>query len=130
MAVPPASTYVAIDRTPIDSAARGTIFMRRQQYRAAPRLCRGAAERRGAWGALRGPPCNQSNTPAAIDFDAGAGDHGGVVAGEEDGGAREVLGLVEAAQRHGSLVALAALGVHDLLAHERGQHRRLRGHGG
>src|SRR5207249_6717007 len=45
--------------------------------RAASRLRRGACERRGAWGALRGPPCNQGADGL------GAGTGGG---GRVDGG--------------------------------------------
>src|SRR6267142_1424874 len=92
--VRPTSTYVAIDRTPRDSAASGMTFM-------------------------------ASDAAAAVHFDAGAGDHRRVVGGEEHGGARQVLGLVQTTERHCRDVAGVAFLVHRALAHERRQHRRL-----
>src|SRR5436305_4127318 len=100
MPVRPTSTYVAIDRTPRDSAASGMTFM-------AYRLSLDAA--------------------AAVDFDARARDHRRVVGGEKHGGARQVLRLVESAERDRGDVAGAAFVVHHALAHERGKHRCLGG---
>src|SRR5262249_13583646 len=74
MPVRPTSTYVAMDRTPRDSAASGMTFM------------------------LGGSPLD---APAPVHLDAGAGDHLGVVRSEEDGGSRQIFGLVQAAERDG-----------------------------
>ena len=39
--------------------------------------------------------------PAAVDDDVGAGDVGGLVGGEEEGGVADLLGLAAAAQQYG-----------------------------
>src|SRR5690348_15476600 len=85
------STYVAIDRTPSDSAARGMTFIGRATL----------------------------DATASVHLDRGSRDHGGVIRGEEHGRVRDVLGLVESAERHRRLVPLEALVVDLLLAHER-----------
>src|SRR5262245_60384812 len=92
--VRPTSTYVAIERTPNDSAASGMTFI------------------------AIGLPLDAA---AAVHFDAGARDHRRVVRGEEHGGARQILGLVEPAERHRGDVASVALVVDGALAHERRQ---------
>src|SRR5213594_3888302 len=85
MPTPSTSTNVAMERTPMDSAASGTIFMAVR------------AERR--------PRLRTSlDASAAVDLDTRPGDHRCVVGRQEDGGPREVLGLIEPAERDGGLV--------------------------
>src|SRR6188474_2238412 len=103
--VAPASTYVAIDRTPSESAASGMIFI-------------GCAV-----GAAR-----PSYAASAVDLDARAGDHRGVVGGEEHRGGGDVGRLVQATERYRGDVGAQPLLVHLALVHERRQHRRVRGH--
>src|SRR6266850_1270904 len=99
--VSPHSTYVAIDRTPSDSAAKGVIFMRARQ----------SSERLSAIGGVRGPclgprrRIGRSNAPAAVDREDAARDHRGIVGGQEEGGGGQVLRLVEPSERHGAAVA-------------------------
>src|SRR2546428_287449 len=94
--VPPTSTYVAIERTPSESAASGMTFI--------------------GWA---------SDAASAVDFDTRAGDHRRVVRGEEHRGPREILRLVQAPERNRRHVPRAGGVVHFGTVHERRQHRRL-----
>src|SRR6266850_6926887 len=98
--VAPHSTYVAIDRTPSDSAASGVMIM-----------------------GVRPRP--DSNAPPAVDREHAARDHRGLVGGEEEGRGGQILRLVEPPERHGAAVAGHPLLVYLLLAHEGGEHRSL-----
>ena len=49
-------------------------------------------------GAL-GDEVGSGGEPAAVDDDVGAGDVGGLVAGQEQGGVADILGLAGAAER-------------------------------
>src|SRR5438128_11138558 len=93
--VSPASTKVAIERTPSDSAARGTTFT--------------------GVGSARGP----LDTPAAVDFEARARDHRRLVGGKEDRGVRDVLGSVEPTDLHCRVIALPPLAAPLRLAPDR-----------
>src|SRR5262245_54160890 len=84
--------------------------------------------RAGLARSLTRPPAGAvaSYASAAVDFDAGPRDHRGVVGGEKDGRARQIVRLIEPAERYGADEARAALVVDRGLAHERREHRRLR----
>src|SRR6266511_1042410 len=98
------STYVAIERTPRESAASGTTFM----------------------GGLDASP-DTSDASAAIHLEDRARHHRRVVGAEEQGRARDVLRRVQPAEGNGVDERLAP-GVVDLrLAHECRQHRGVRG---
>src|SRR2546430_4312374 len=104
MPVPPASTYVAIDRTPSESAASGTTFK---------------CSTRGR---------SSSDASSAVDFYTRPGDHGRVVGGEEHGGVRKILGLLEAAPGDRPDVLAQTFLLPPPLVHEGGQAPRVRRH--
>src|SRR2546427_11107028 len=108
MPVPPASTYVAIERTPSESAASGMIFIG---------FAVGAAAQGSA--ARRSP----LDTTSTVHFHARPRDHRRVIGSEEHRRVGQILGLVESAQRHGGDVLAQAFLVDLHLVPEGGEHR-------